>query len=363
MKKEIKRIAIITNGGDCPGLNSAIKAIVNTAHYKYGWEIYGIINGTNGLFKKTPEYRKLLPQDLNFYETRIAGSILGCMNKGRNPFDYPLTNNGHIMLPAEKENLIPLFKNSIQKLKIDGIIMTGGDGSMFITYKVCKEAGINLIGIPKTIDNDTPITDISIGFSSAINTCVNAIDSLITTARGHQKWMVLEVMGREAGHIALRAGIAGGADIILIPEINYKIENLIKKIKTVKEKEGREFGIIVIAEGILTEELKKYGFLGAGDFIAQKLKEVKIDTRNLVLGHLQRGGYPDAYDRFLATTFGTKAVDSLSNGDQYKMLAFSQGKFIKVDLEEVAKIGIQNVQTNSNKIKLATNMGIYLGEI
>jgi len=359
MKKEIKKIAVFTSGGDCPGLNSALRAIVNRAHYKYGWEIYGMKNGTLSFFEGELEYQILTPKDFNFYESRISGSILGCMNKGFSPFDFPLLNKGKVIMPAGEKDLTPLFKKYIKKLGIDGIIMTGGDGSMNIIYNLCKIAGINVIGIPKTIDNDTPLTETSIGYSSAVDSCVDAMDSLITTAKSHQKWMILEVMGRHAGHIAIKTGIAGGADIILMPEIDYKIENIIKKIKMVEKEEDRDYGLIVVAEGALPKNQNG----DAGKFIVTKLKEANIDSRSVTLGHIQRGGRPNAYDRFLATSFGVRAVDSLANGDEYKMMSYNKTGFAKIDLQNVANSVTESVDIKSQKIKTALDMGIYIGEI
>jgi len=360
--KKIKNIAVLTSGGDCPALNSALRAIVNRAHYKYGWKVYGIKNGVKGFFQKDPQYKILHPRDFNFYESRISGSILGCMNKGESPFTYPLFSKGRLILPAGKKDLTGQFKESIKKLGIDGIIVVGGDGSMNIMYHLCQKVDVNMIGIPKTIDNDTPLTEISIGYPSVLDTCVSAIDSLITTAKSHQRWMILEVMGRNAGHIAIGSGVAGGADVILIPEINFKIKNIIKKIKSVKKEEGRDFGIIVVAEGTSSKEFKKSKNKTISDFLAKKLEESGIEARAIVLGHIQRGGRPNAYDRLLATSFGTRAVDSLAQGDQYKMLAYNKTGFIKVDLKKVADSITENVNLKSNKIKTAIDMGVYIGD-
>jgi 6-phosphofructokinase len=365
IKKEIKNIAVFTSGGDCPGLNATLRAVVNRAHYKYGWKIYGMMDGTTSFFEDKPRYRILTPNDFNFYESRISGSIIGCMNKGFSPFNFPLINkkNGNIIMPAGKEDLTPKFKKIVEDLKIDGIIMTGGDGSMNIIYNLCKIAGINVIGIPKTIDNDTPLTETSVGYSSAVDSCVDAMDALITTAHSHQKWMILEVMGRHAGHIAIKAGISGGADAILMPEINYSVENLIKKVKSVKTEEGREYGLIVVAEGAKTKKSDKNQNGDVAKFIAKKLNDAGIPSRGITLGHIQRGGRVNAYDRFLGTSFGVRAVDSLAQGDKYKMMSYSKEGFTKINLQDVAESVTANVDIKSNKIQTAINMGIYIGEI
>jgi ATP-dependent phosphofructokinase / diphosphate-dependent phosphofructokinase len=362
MKTSIKKIAVLTSGGDCPGLNSVLRAVVTRAEH-YNWEVCGIYNGLDGFIDaKEPRYRPLSTKDLNFYETRIGSSILCCSNQSVSPFDYDIRDGDKIILHAGKENVISKYEAAVKKLGIDAVIMTGGDGSMTLGYHLFKELGLNVIGIPKTIDNDTPLTKFSVGFSSSVESCVEAMDSLIPTARGHQKWMVLEVMGKFAGHIAAHAGIAGGADVILIPEIPFTIEKIVEKIKEVKKTEDREYGLIVVAEGAIHKDFNAKKDLSISKFLLNKLKEAGIDARNLVLGHIQRGCRPNAFDRFLGTAFGTRAVDLLAQNKPYQMVAYTDTGITNFDLIEVARAITKNVDVNSEEIKAAINMNIYVGE-
>ncbi len=233
-----KKIGILTSGGDCAGLNAVIRAVVNSAS-RLGWEVYGIKNGTDGLTEKPLAYEILTVH--NFSDTpwpRISGSYLGSLNKG--------------VKMESLEEVSKRFGEGVKTLGLDAIVVVGGDGSMNIVSNYCKNAGVKMVGIPKTIDNDTPITEFSVGFNSACQVCTSAIDSLDATARSHSRALILEVMGRDAGHLAMHSALAGGADVCLVPEIPYKIDSIIEKLKEIKTS-GRSHAVLVVSEGIKTE--------------------------------------------------------------------------------------------------------------
>lgn len=362
MVKKIKKIAVFTSGGDCPGLNAALRAVVNRATYIYGWDVIGIYDAGYSLYTDNPEYKKLNPSDFSVFESRLSGSILRCLTHKINPFPYSLPDASNEDYKANEENLVPKFAENIKKLGVDGLIITGGDGSLSIIYRVCKEVGLPFVGIPKTIDNDTPCTQISIGFSTAVDTCVDAMDHLITNAYSHKRWLILEVMGRHAGHIALRSGIAGGADAILIPEIKYTYKGLLARINDIKKKENRDYGIIVISEGAYSDIFKDKS-KNISTLITEKLKEDGITAREDVLGHVQRGGITNSYDRRLATIFGTMATDVLANGQEHKMVGYENGKFKIYDMEQFIEERTEPVNKNSFDVKIAKSMGIYMGDV
>jgi 6-phosphofructokinase 1 len=238
MSENIKKIGVMTSGGDCAGLNAVIRAVTLRAEH-YDWEIYGILNGTEGLTSRPLKYRKLTAEDFNGPWMRMSGTILGTINKG---------------VPAESlADLTEKFKTGVKELNLDAIAVIGGDGSMRIVSEYCKGAGINMVGIPKTIDNDTPITEHSVGFATARDVCVEALDRLDATAQSHHRVMILEVMGRDAGHIAMHSAIAGGADVCLVPEIPYSLKGIIKTLRNIK-KHGRQHSLMVVAEGVKTED-------------------------------------------------------------------------------------------------------------
>ena len=233
-----KKIGILTSGGDCAGLNAVIRAVVNSAS-RLGWEVYGIKNGTDGLTEKPLAYEILTVH--NFSDTpwpRISGSYLGSLNKG--------------VKMESLEEVSKRFGEGVKTLGLDAIVVVGGDGSMNIVSNYCKNAGVKMVGIPKTIDNDTPITEFSVGFNSACQVCTAAIDSLDATARSHSRALILEVMGRDAGHLAMHSALAGGADVCLVPEIPYKIDAIVEKLKEIKVS-GRNHAVLVVSEGIKTE--------------------------------------------------------------------------------------------------------------
>lgn len=355
-----KKIGVLTSGGDCAGLNAIIRAVVN-ASAEHGWEIYGIHNGTDGLTEAPLSYEILTPQ--NFSDSpwpRLAGSYLGSLNKG--------------VKMESLEEMSKRFGHGVKELGLDAVIVIGGDGSMNIVSNYCKGAGIKMVGIPKTIDNDTPITEFSVGFNSAVQVCTDAIDSLNLTARSHQRALILEVMGRDAGHLAMQSALAGQADICLIPEIPYKLDSIINKLKEIKAS-GRNHAVIVVSEGIKTENgehlssaknkvgEKVYG--GIGQYLSGEINSryTEFQTRVTVLGHVQRAGNPTAFDRTLAAVFGAKAVELLAAGETNRMVIWKGGKVSSVTIDEVVKEGTTLLNPHSDSVRAALATGMYVGEV
>jgi ATP-dependent phosphofructokinase / diphosphate-dependent phosphofructokinase len=321
-----KRIGILTGGGDCPGLNPVIRAVVRKA-LNENYDVIGIKNGWQGLINN--ETVKLDLQSISGILPK-GGTILGTSRT--NPY-------------KRKEDLEKTIKN-IKKLTLDALVAIGGDDTLGVAGKLSKE-GFKVVGIPKTIDNDVPYTDTTFGFDSAINIATEAIDRLHTTAESHNRVMVVEVMGRHAGWIALESGIAGGADYIIIPEIPVDLNELVKVLKA-RQRKGKFFSIIVVAEGakLSKEELvlkdkdkDAFGNVrlgGIGHILAEKIKEkTGYETRVTVLGHLLRGGTPSAYDRILGTRFGVKAVELIKEGKSGYMVSLKGNKIGSVEIEKI----------------------------
>ncbi len=359
---EFKRIGILTSGGDCAGLNAVLRAVVFRAIQGYGWEVIGIRQGTHGLLARPVEAE---PLDLSLFTgalLRTGGTILGTTNKG-DPFDYPLADGGRADRSAE-------VIEGARMLGLDALIGVGGDGSLAILRRLAEQGGLNLIGIPKTIDNDLGHTEVSIGYATAVKVVTEALDHLQPTAASHSRVMVLEVMGRDAGHIALNAGIAGGADVILVPEIPYRIERIADKIGALKA-QGRNFALVVVAEAVKTEAGEPvtrsqtggavtYGGIGA--YIGNRIAEVTgAETRITVLGHLQRGGMPTARDRLMASIFGVHAVDLIARGVFDCMVAWSGRRVIDVPLAEAVATS-HTVDLDGPLAHTARGLGICLGD-
>ena len=355
--KEIKRIGIFTSGGDCSGLNAVINSVVRVATKK-NIEVYGIYNGSEGLFYPNLKYKKLEVRDLqiNFSCMRTGGTILRSKNR-----DNGATNT------AEKNR--EAFVKGVKTLGLDSLIVVGGDGSAMIVSELIEGTDINVICIPKTIDNDTPITEYSVGFDTARNVTMEAMDRLQTTAFSHDRTMILEVMGRDAGHLALNTAIAGEACVCLIPEIKYSIKNVIHKLEEVK-KSGIDYALMVVAEGCKTENgenisIEKCGvscYSGFGNYISRKLQENGYLNRTTILGHVQRGGTPTAYDRIIASEFGVKAIDTLLEGKNKRIIVLKDGKISDVDLYEAVKAGNRLVSKDDYLVKTARDLGIYIGD-
>ncbi|MBR5129947.1 MAG: ATP-dependent 6-phosphofructokinase [Alphaproteobacteria bacterium] len=359
----VKRIGVLTSGGDCSGLNTAIRGVTFSAITK-GWEVYGIHNATDGLFVRPMRYQKLTMADFTCPYATMGGTMLGTNNSG----------NAHIQERADgtieeltDEELNQRFKDGIKELGLSALVVIGGDGSMAIVSKYCKMAGISMIGIPKTIDNDAPGTDMAIGFATAKSIVADALDKLDTTATSHNRVIVLEVMGRGAGHLALEAGIAGFADAILIPEVSYTYEGLRECLKKSRA-EGRKHALVVVAEGVKTPDGKHSfatngkTFGGISEYFATRLQADGFNVRANILGHIQRAGSPVVEDRLLASQFAVKAIELLAEGKDNRVVVHQNGQITDMDLNDVLKISNTPVDPNGEMVKTARSLGIYVGE-
>jgi 6-phosphofructokinase 1 len=360
----MKRIGILTSGGDCPGLNAVIRAVTKKAIHEYGYEVIGIKDGFEGLLFN--RHLKLNERDVSGILTR-GGTILGTTNRA-NPYKYPVENRTKVVYTDLSAKVI----ENLRKLKIDGLVCIGGDGTLDTTHRLFLQ-GVPVIGVPKTIDNDVKETDITFGFDTAVHIATEGIDRLHTTAESQHRIMILEVMGRSAGWIALYAGLAGGGDIILIPEIPYDLSQIARHIKN-RRKKGKKFTILVAAEGarpsggkVTVQRMVKDGSepvrLGGVSFvIGQELEKLTgIETRNVVMGHLQRGGSPSPFDRILGTQLGSKAVDFINRGEFGCMVGVKDGHLVKVPLSKVAQ-GPRQVPVNHPLIKDARALGTCFGD-
>lgn len=336
-KKAIKRLGILTGGGDCPGLNAVIRAVVKTAHHDYGIEVLGIEDGYEGLLQKRGHF---ISSDHVSGILTHGGTILGTSNTA-NPFKVPILKKNKIVFHDHSALAIRHFR----EWDLDALAIVGGDGTLSSAKKF-SDLGIPVVGIPKTIDNDLSGTDFTFGFHTAVSVATDALDRLHTTAASHHRVMVLEVMGRNAGWIALHAGAAGGADIILIPEIPFNLEVIHREVKA-RAKQGKRFSLIVAAEGAYAaggnviekkRDLKnpypvKLG--GVGNYLAEEIeKNVGIEARAAVLGHIQRGGSPTAFDRNLGTLFGVHALQLLVKGKTGRMVSLDGHDISSVTLKE-----------------------------
>ncbi len=357
----INRIAILTGGGDAPGLNAVIRAVVKAAA-NCNCETIGLEDSFDGLIEPD-RWRKLTPRDVTGI-LRIGGTILGTTNRG-NPFAYPVETSGGTRDYSSR--CVEMF----HQLRLDALVVIGGDGTLSIAHEFHKR-GLPLVGVPKTIDNDIVETTITFGFDSAVSFATDAIDRLHTTAQSHHRVMVVEVMGRYAGWIALYAGTAGGADVILIPEIPFDLHSVAARIKA-RERFGARFSIVVVAEGAKpvggSLTIAKAGDAataerlgGIGARVAEQLEALTgKESRNVVLGHLQRGGAPTSYDRMLATRFGSRAMELLLDGQFGQMVAYHPPDIVAVPLEKI--VGrTRNVPLDSDLIRTARAMGISLGD-
>jgi len=352
---DIHCIGICTGGGDAPGLNAVIRAAVKSAILKYKWKVIGIPDGFDGLI--WPERsRELTLKDVSGILPR-GGTILGTTNRG-NPFHHKSIENGVEVIRDISDQVIA---NS-RKLGMDAVISIGGDGSQTIAYELFQK-GMKIVGVPKTIDNDLSATEITFGFDTALHTATDAIDKIHTTAEAHHRVMVIEVMGRDAGWIALEAGIAGGAHVILIPEIPFSLQRICDYVKE-REGYGKHFTIVVVAEGVkLPSELKQLSRGGSvgnlvGDGIALMAhREVRVS----VLGHIQRGGSPSPFDRILGTRFGAAATDLIAEGGFGKMVCLRDAKIEYVSIADA--IGhLKVVDPNGQLVRTARAIGICFGD-
>lgn len=358
------KIAISTGGGDAPGLNAVIRAAVLTAHDR-GWECVGIRRGFHGIYDGTGLV-PLGPSEVRGI-THLGGTILGTTNLG-NPLRWPkMQPDGRVIEVDRCDELIAAF----QREGIDALISIGGDGSLTIAEELWRR-GLKVVGVPKTIDNDVMGTDTTFGFDTAVSTATDALDKLHTTAESHDRVMVVELMGRHAGWIALHSGISATADVILVPEIPFDIDVVCEKIRA-RERAGRHFSIVVVAEGAAARggevTLRERAGLGGNDRLGGVAEMVARgialrtgkETRSLVLGHLQRGGSPTTFDRLLALRFGSAAVRAIADGDFGTMVAYAPPNITRVPLSEV--IGrTKTVPLDSGIILTARHLGISFGD-
>jgi phosphofructokinase-like protein len=361
----MKKIVISTGGGDAPGLNAVIYSVVHTC-YRKGWEVYGSRNGYGG-FMDIDEMVRLTIRDVEGIYS-AGGTILGSTNKG-NPFTCPVKNlAGEIQIVDISDKILRNFS----RLGFDCHIAIGGDGSLDIAHRFALK-GMPVIGVPKTIDNDLDQTSRTFGFDTAVSTATEALDKLHSTAKSHNRVMVVEVMGRDSGWIALYSGISGGADVILIPEIPFDMEVVCEKIAD-NELHEKHYSIVVVAEGAKTKEglsfNKGKGELGreemilggVGEYVAAEIrKRTEKDTRSLVLGHLQRGGSPTTFDRLLALRFGAAAVRMVEQKVFDHMVALKDSQMVAVPIADAIKKR-KMVDLNSDKIMTARDIGICLGD-
>ncbi|MBE7030841.1 MAG: 6-phosphofructokinase [Ruminococcaceae bacterium] len=365
MSKQIKRIAILTGGGDCPGLNPVIRAVTRTAILKYGLEVYGVRNGYRGLY-----LGDIIPLDLDSISgiLPVGGTMLFSSNKD-NLFDYPFEENGKTV----HKNVAHVGVENLEKFGIDALFIVGGDGTL-TSGRDFSRMGVNVIGVPKTIDNDLASTDTTFGFDTAVGVATEALDRLHTTASSHHRIMVLEVMGRYAGWIGLHAGIAGGADAILIPEIPYDIDKVAQAIEKRKEM-GKQFSVVVVSEGakpkdgevvvskVVEGSPDPIRLGGIGNVVAEQLEQrCGLESRATILGHLQRGGTPTAFDRILSTRYGSYAVDLAMEGKFGNMVTLKGNAMSYDSLENVIGQKTKNVDPDSELVQFAKNIGICFGD-
>ncbi len=360
----VKRIGVLTGGGDCPGLNAVLRAVVKTAMMKYKYEVIGFKDGYRGLVMN--DYIKFRSGDVSGILDK-GGTILGSSNRD-NPFKFKVQVDGK----EEYRDMSDVVINNIALHGIDCMVLIGGDGTLTSARDFSRK-GLKVVGVPKTIDNDLFATDVTFGFMTAVDTATEAIDKLHTTAESHHRVMILEVMGRYAGWIALESGIAGGADVIIVPEIPYDINKVVEKIKE-RKSQGKSFSIVVVAEGakakdgemviskVLKDSPDPIRLGGIGNKLADDIEKLSgIETRVTVLGHLQRGGRPSAYDRILSTRYGVAAVELINQGKFGSMVALQGDSITSVTLEEaVGKL--KTVPTDSEIINIAKSVGVSFGD-
>jgi 6-phosphofructokinase 1 len=378
-----KRIGILTSGGDCPGLNAVVRAVVKASRLK-GWDVYGIPYGTDGFVdiargKYQPEELILtrhgynLPGLLKGLDVLqfLSGSVLGSLSRGH----------------PDQPNLTEDILQGYEILRLDALIVVGGDGSLDIIYDLVERGNWNIIAVPKTIDNDVPFTELAVGFTTAVDIVTQALYDLTFTAASHERVMIVQVMGRDAGHLALHAGIAGGADVILIPELTPLINASVvadccQQLSYLRS-QGRQFALIVICEGVRNEQGAKEKYIG--DYLAEKIEEFcenlcitnpeycylnAMDVRSTTLGHLQRSRPPLALDRLLATLYGIKAVELIAKEEYDQVVVWQEGQVHSLELKPIIDIIRQchqdnicpnPVDTQGFMVKTARSLGIYLG--
>ncbi|MFZ3173232.1 MAG: 6-phosphofructokinase [Carboxydocellales bacterium] len=361
---KLKCIGVLTGGGDCPGLNAVIRAVVKSAIQEHDLKVIGIEDGFGGLIEGS--LRKLSIKDVSGILPR-GGTILGTTNRD-NPFNYPVMENGKKVYKDMSSEIM----RTLTGHGIEALVIIGGDGSLSIAREFHYK-GLPVVGIPKTIDNDLSATDVTFGFDTALVTATEALDKLHTTAESHHRVMILEVMGRYAGWIALEAGIAGGADVILIPEIQFDYAKICAKVMKRRE-QGKRFSIVVVAEGakplggemvvqqVIENSADPIRLGGIGNMVGKCLEDCTgMETRVTVLGHLQRGGSPTPFDRILGTRYGVKAVEILVKGEFGKMVSLRTPDIVAVSLDEAVGV-LRTVPLNSDLVQAAKSVGIGFGD-
>jgi ATP-dependent phosphofructokinase / diphosphate-dependent phosphofructokinase len=366
----IKRIGIMTGGGDCPGLNAVIRAVVRTATRQYGWEVLGIEDAFSGLVDlsyRSPRGNVWLDDERVEDILSRGGTILGTSNRS-DPFHYVIEKDG---IKSEIDVFDRVLENW-KTMELDALISIGGDGSMAIA-KLAMDRGLTqIVGVPKTIDNDLGATDVTFGFDTAVNIATDAIDRLRDTAESHDRVMLVEVMGRHAGWIALHAGLAGGAHAILIPEIPYRLEPLAAAIRK-RRLAGHPYSIVVVAEGakphggeVSVLGKKELGAMerlfGAAARVAEGLsRQIKLELRHAVLGHIQRGGSPSSFDRVLATRYGEQAVHLVARGELGKMVALRNNQIVAVPIAEAVG-STKRIEPGDPLVLTARALGVVFGD-
>ena len=361
--KKSKRIGVLTGGGDCPGLNAVIRGVTKASINTYHMTVIGIEDGFEGLVE-----RRIMPLDWNRVTGLLTqgGTILGTSNVA-NPFRWPEKNNDKVRFVDVSDKVVEY----IDELGLDNLVCIGGDGTMAIAQKL-SEKGIRLVGVPKTIDNDIWGTDITFGFDSAVQTATDAIDKIHTTAMSHHRVMIIEVMGRYAGWLALESGLAGGGDVILIPEIPFDIDTICQVVIG-RSKKGRRFSIVVVAEGakplngnlvvqrIIKESTDPIRLGGIGNRLASQIEsKTGLECRVTVLGHLQRGGTPSAFDRILATRFGVKTAELCHTGAGGVMVSLRGTDILAVPLGEIGG-KIRTIDMNHSLLEVDRRIGTSMG--
>jgi 6-phosphofructokinase 1 len=359
----VRKIGICTGGGDCPGLNAVIRGVVRSAIIKHGWQVIGIEDSFDGLIW-TNKQRELTLREVSGLLPR-GGTILGTTNRG-DPFHYKVVEGGQEQVRDFSDDVL----RNARAAGLDALVVIGGDGTLKIALELYRK-GLDLVGVPKTIDNDLSATELTFGFDTALHTATDAIDKIHTTAESHHRIMLVEVMGRDTGWIALEAGVASGAHVILIPEIPFTIERICDFVRS-RESEGRKYTTIVVAEGVhLPPEMDvpvvperravPRGGLKAnqiGDALARRLhREVRVT----VLGHIQRGGSPSPFDRILSTRFGVAATDLIARGEFGKMVCLKGAWIQSVDIADAVGV-TKSVDPKDELVEAARAIGICFGD-
>ncbi|MCK6568962.1 MAG: 6-phosphofructokinase [Chloroflexi bacterium] len=360
----MKRIGILTGGGDAPGLNAVIRAAVRTASNVYDCQTLGIRDGYDGFLDPK---NGVIPLDVDAVRGILArgGTILGAANRG-NPYARKVIRDGKEITIDVSDEIV----RGINEQGLDALLVLGGDGTLHIAHELSLK-GVPVIGVPKTIDNDIGGTEITFGFDTALNIATEALDRLQTTAESHHRAMVVELMGRDAGFITLNAGVSGGADVILIPEIPFKFESVMKKIHE-RAAKGRKFSLLAVSEGAKPEggaqvfsrqgdEVYVPRLGGIGQRVAEYVEQQGFESRVTVLGHVQRGGTPTAFDRWLATRYGAAAVRLAAEGGFDRMVALERGEITSLPLEEALSVP-KRVDVNGDAVVTARNIGISFGD-